>query len=353
VNNDQGFIQSVPVSVRGRFPGAGRWRTVIVPLGSNAVRSTQANWGDMRRLELYCDGGRRGKRCAFEIWNAKLVRPSATERVLRNQEIKLFDALSVDKTLSAISSGVPGTFTPAENHRDVSAIIDPLSKTPTKPLPGTLLSFKIKSDSAASFPNQFEFCNVNNDQGFIQSVPVSVRGRFPGAGRWRTVIVPLGSNAVRSTQANWGDMRRLELYCDAGRRGKRCAFDLSDVKLVFPALDAVTGTSLVSSDSSTSVWGGVSSTGSVWSNLGTDTADTASDSVWTSFSAGTKSSSSVWDIAADDGAKSNAINANASVWDWDADHTAPRPAASVHVDGGTSVWTGFQKRKLRGAESPV
>jgi len=125
------------------------------------------------------------------------------------------------------------------------------------------------------------------------------------------------------------------------------------VKLVFPALDAVTGTSLVSSDSSTSVWGGVSSTGSVWSNLGTDTADTASDSVWTSFSAGTKSSSSVWDIAADDGAKSNAINANASVWDWDADHTAPRPAASVHVDGGTSVWTGFQKRKLRGAESPV
>merc|ERR1712166_7589 len=111
--------------------------------------------------------------------------------------------------------------------------------------------------------------------------------------------------------------------------------------------------SLVSSDSSTSVWGGVSSTGSVWSNLGTDTADTASDSVWTSFSAGTKSSSSVWDIAADDGAKSNANNANASLWDWDADHTAPRPAASVHVDGGTSVWTGFQKRKLRGAESPV
>jgi hypothetical protein len=30
-------------------------------------------------------------------------------------------------------------------------------------------------------------------------------------------------------------MRRLELYCGAGR-GNRCAFQLRDVKLVFPAL---------------------------------------------------------------------------------------------------------------------
>jgi hypothetical protein len=136
--------------------------------------------------------------------------------------------------LAVASSSVRGAFAPAAHRRDlIDPSSTPLSAAPTKLLAGTVLSFGIKSNTEASFPTIFELCNVINNQGFIQPTFTPAPGGFV-AGAWRTVTVPLRGTEVQPTQADWGNMRRLELYCGAGY-GKRCAFEPRDIKLVFPA----------------------------------------------------------------------------------------------------------------------
>ena len=80
-----------------------------------------------------------------------------------------------------------------------------------------VLMLNVDLTSASHYPTRFEYCNTNNDDGFVVDLPVPAGGWQAGANQ---VYASESSFAYTGTR-DWSHRTRLELYINTANAGEQ------------------------------------------------------------------------------------------------------------------------------------